>query len=125
MPKSRWVALGARRGARVAEANIHAALPPGMRRTIDAAIDHTISVGKAPGVVFGSWIPGKGSYITARGIADTATKTPMRTDMFIPIGQITRSLTATIVLQLVDEGVMSSTTRSPRARCSLSTGPSP
>jgi D-alanyl-D-alanine carboxypeptidase len=80
------------------------ALPLQTRRAIDDAIDKTINEGKAPGVVFGLWIPGQGSYVTAHGIADTATDAPMRTDMVMPIGSITKTFTATIAQQLVDEG---------------------
>src|SRR4051812_35391955 len=78
-------------------------LPPETRQSIDAAIDKTIAEGKAPGVIFGLWIPGQGSYVTARGLADPATNTPMRTDMVMPIGSITKTFTATMVLQLVDD----------------------
>ena len=78
-------------------------LPPETRHSIDAAIDKTIADGKAPGVIFGLWIPGRGSYVTARGLADPATNTPMRTNMVMPIGSITKTFTATMVLQLVDD----------------------
>jgi D-alanyl-D-alanine carboxypeptidase len=79
-------------------------LPLETRRAIDAAIDQTILAGKAPGVVLGLWVPGQGSYVTAGGVSDTATNEPMRADMVMPIGSITKSYTATVVLQLVDEG---------------------
>ncbi len=58
---------------------------------------------KAPGVVVGIWIPGEGSYVAARGVADAKTKKPMRADDHFRIGSITKTFTATLLLILADE----------------------
>jgi hypothetical protein len=65
-------------------------LPLETRHSIDTAIDKTIADGRAPGVIFGLWIPSQGSYVTARGLADPATNTPMRTNMVAPIARSQR-----------------------------------
>lgn len=57
-----------------------------------------------PGVQVGLWMPGKGSYVRAFGVADKRTGAPMTDDMRIRIGSETKTFTATAVLELVDDG---------------------
>ena len=57
-----------------------------------------------PGVAVGLWIPGKGSWVATRGLADLKTGRPMAPDLQAPIGSITKSFTVTIALQLIGEG---------------------
>lgn len=57
-----------------------------------------------PGVIVGVWIPGQGEWIYASGIADTATGELSAVDNKMRIASITKTYTATVVLQLIEEG---------------------
>ena len=56
-----------------------------------------------PGAIVGVWTR-DGSYVRTFGVADTATRAPMRTNFSQWIGSITKTFTVTAVLQLVDQG---------------------
>ncbi|MET7689038.1 serine hydrolase domain-containing protein [Streptomyces sp. NPDC005483] len=71
---------------------------------LDKAIETVRRQTGVPGVVTGLWMPGKGSYVRATGIADKATGEPMNTDVFVRIGSETKTFTATALLKLVDDG---------------------
>jgi D-alanyl-D-alanine carboxypeptidase len=62
-----------------------------------------------PGVVVGVWVPGEGEYVVARGKANL--KTGEKRDLEDPfrIGSITKTFTATAILQLFEEGKLSKT----------------
>lgn len=88
-----------------------AAVPPGRAdvdvataERLDAAITAAMEKAGIPGVGVGLWFDGRGSYERAFGTADTATGTPMKTDLFTRIGSVTKTFTITAVLQLVDQG---------------------
>lgn len=46
----------------------------------------------------------KGQYVRTFGVANTATRAPLRPDFYHRIGSVTKTFTVTAVLQLVDEG---------------------
>ncbi|WP_328752764.1 beta-lactamase family protein [Streptomyces sp. NBC_00285] len=71
---------------------------------LDKAIETVRRQTGVPGVVAGLWMPGKGSYVRATGIADKATGEPMNTDVFVRIGSETKTFTVTALLELVDDG---------------------
>lgn len=79
----------------------------GLGRTTDARLDKAIAdvrkQASIPGVVVGVWMPGKGCYVRATGVADTATRKPMRTDFYSRIGSETKTFTVTALLKLVDD----------------------
>lgn len=75
--------------------------PPAGR--LDDAIGRAMRTARIPGAMVGIWSPG-GDYVRAFGVADTSTGTPMRTDFYSRIGSVTKTFTATAVLQLVDRG---------------------
>lgn len=60
-----------------------------------------------PGVVIGVWIPGKGEWVSALGVADKKTKEKMTINDHFRVGSITKTFTATALLQLVDQGKLS------------------
>lgn len=70
---------------------------------LDEAIDAAMHTARIPGALVGIWSP-VGDYVKAFGVADTATGAPMRTDFYSRIGSVTKTFTATAVLQLVDRG---------------------
>jgi D-alanyl-D-alanine carboxypeptidase len=69
---------------------------------VDAALGPT-----APGAIVGIWVPGRGTWTYAAGLADMATKQPARLQDATRIGSVTKTFVGTLVLQLVDEGKLS------------------
>ena len=71
---------------------------------MEKAIDATVSGNGIPGAVVGVWVPGEGTWIKATGEADVKTKREIKPADKFRIGSITKTFTATVILQLVDEG---------------------
>lgn len=61
----------------------------------------------APASVVGIWIPGKGSYVKAYGTADISTGRKAKVSDRFRIGSNTKTMTATVILQLAEEGKLS------------------
>ncbi|WP_327695177.1 serine hydrolase domain-containing protein [Streptomyces sp. NBC_00459] len=78
-------------------------LGPEVTARLDKAIEDVRRQADIPGVVVGLWMPGKGSYVRATGVADTTTSRPMTTDGFVRIGSETKTFTVTALLELVDD----------------------
>jgi len=76
--------------------------PEARRTAIEKALDRSFGATKAPGVVVGIWVPGEGSYVGTRGVADLDTRQPMRSDDSFRVGSITKTFTATALLILAD-----------------------
>ena len=79
-------------------------LGPEVNARLDKAIEDVRKQAGIPGVVVGLWMPGKGSYVRATGVADTVTREPMSADSYIRIGSETKTFTVTALLELVDDG---------------------
>lgn len=58
----------------------------------------------SPGMIMGVWLPGRGNYVKAAGIADLETGRKMKVTDDYRIGSLTKTFTATVILQLVEEG---------------------
>ncbi|WP_406340726.1 serine hydrolase domain-containing protein [Streptomyces sp. NBC_00648] len=84
----------------------HHELSPGLQAKLDKAVRDVMKKAGIPGVQVGLWMPGKGSYVRAFGVADKRTGAPMTDDMRIRIGSETKTFTATAVLELVDDGTV-------------------
>jgi D-alanyl-D-alanine carboxypeptidase len=78
-------------------------LDPELTCRLDTAVEDVRRQAGIPGVAVGLWLPGRGRYVRATGVADTATGRPMTTDFFTRIGSETKTFTVTALLQLVDE----------------------
>jgi len=52
-------------------------------------------------------VPGEGCWVSASGLADTARRLPLTLDDAFPIGSITKTFTAMVILQLVQQGNLS------------------
>lgn len=78
-------------------------LGPEVNARLDKAIADVRKQAGIPGVVVGLWMPGKGSYVRATGVADTATREPMAADSYVRIGSETKTFTVTALLELVDD----------------------
>jgi D-alanyl-D-alanine carboxypeptidase len=74
------------------------------RARLTRALDTSFRAARAPGVMV-SVSRGDGTPWTAvRGTADPATRAPVQDDLYTRIASVTKTFTATMVLQLVDEG---------------------
>lgn len=81
----------------------HHRMDAGMTNTLDAAIGTAMTESEIPGAVVGIWSP-EGEYVKAFGKADTGSGAPMNTDFYSRIGSVTKTFTATAVLQLAERG---------------------
>ncbi|MGW0708211.1 serine hydrolase domain-containing protein [Streptomyces sp. NPDC002643] len=70
---------------------------------LDRAVEGVRREAGIPGVAVGLWMPGKGCYVRATGVADKATGRPMTTGLFMRIGSETKTFTVTALLELVDD----------------------
>ncbi|RFA08861.1 hypothetical protein B7R54_06200 [Subtercola boreus] len=82
-------------------------LPAELQSRLQSAVDRIMADNAVPGAAVGVWIPGEGSWTSASGVADIATNQPVSTDMQWPLRSVTKSYTVTLLLQLVDEGLVS------------------
>ncbi|MFJ3902352.1 serine hydrolase domain-containing protein [Streptomyces sp. NPDC090025] len=77
---------------------------PALTAKLDRTIENARKKAGIPGLVVGLWMPGKGCYVRATGVADKRTGAPMPVDTFVRIGSETKTFTVTALLELVDEG---------------------
>ncbi|KWX67785.1 serine hydrolase [Mycobacterium sp. NAZ190054] len=81
-----------------------AAQPADLTARLDTVIAAKVAEMGVPGAIVSFAVPGLLDYTTAVGVADTDTGAPMTVDAHHRIGSVTKTFTATAVLQLVDEG---------------------
>jgi D-alanyl-D-alanine carboxypeptidase len=74
---------------------------------LSASVQAALKTANAPGAIVGVWQPGKPAYVGTFGVRDTATDRPMRRDLHMRIGSVTKTFTVTALLQLVDQGKVS------------------
>jgi D-alanyl-D-alanine carboxypeptidase len=103
-----WVVFSRRAQPSSSEDN---PFPSSVQKQLDSALDTTMKNADVPGAIVGVWVPGKGSWVATRGVADTATRKPVATGDLVRIGSITKTFVATVVLQLVDQKIIGLTTR--------------
>jgi D-alanyl-D-alanine carboxypeptidase len=70
---------------------------------LNQALDTVFAQVNAPGVLVGVRI-GNTTWKAKRGVTDTTTKAPVTLDEHTRIGSVTKTLTGTLILQLVDQG---------------------
>jgi D-alanyl-D-alanine carboxypeptidase len=83
------------------------AFPAEVQLQLTQVVETALAETYTPGALIGVWVPGRGSWTMAAGVGDLATAAPMRLDDHFRIASITKTFTATVVLQLVDEGRLS------------------
>lgn len=71
---------------------------------LDRAILPALQRAEVPGALVGVWQEGREPYVRAFGVADTAARQPMTTDLCMPIGSNTKAFTMTAILILADRG---------------------
>ena len=75
-----------------------------LKTVLDSIINNT----DVPGLVAGIWAPNQGiDLVYSAGVADLETNEPMDAEMVFRIASNTKTLAITVLLQLVDEGVLS------------------
>jgi D-alanyl-D-alanine carboxypeptidase len=90
--------------AALATPSADAAFTPAERAALQQAIDAQMQQSGYPGIVAGLWVPGRGSFVSATGVAVRQTGRRVRTRDTFRVGSITKTFTATLILQLVQEG---------------------
>lgn len=70
---------------------------------LNKAVDDKMAEFGVPGVIIGVWVPGKGEWISCKGKADINTGAVPTINDHVRIASITKTFTATVILQLVDE----------------------
>ena len=71
---------------------------------IAAAIGAVVDAGKLAGAVALVWREGKGAEVTCVGWRDMAARLPMERDTIFRIASMTKPITSTAALMLLDEG---------------------
>lgn len=82
-------------------------LPQATQTELQSAVDASMQTYGEPAAVVGVFVPGKGSWVSATGVADLATGEKPTAYMAWPLRSVTKSFTVTLILQLVDEGKIS------------------
>ncbi|MCX5101560.1 serine hydrolase [Streptomyces sp. NBC_00439] len=79
-------------------------LTPAVAEQLDQAVRQVMGDARVPGVTVGLWVPGKGSYVRAFGVADKSSGAPMSAGLNMRVGSVTKAFTVTALLTLVDQG---------------------
>jgi len=74
------------------------------RAALRAAVTQDKAEAGYPGLVVGVWQKGHGHFVSATGTSDLRTHRHVRTSDVFRIGSVTKTLTATIVMQLAERG---------------------
>jgi D-alanyl-D-alanine carboxypeptidase len=72
-------------------------------RALGSIVATALGAARIPGGIVGVWVPGEGNFVRTFGIGDIKTGVPVRIDDHFRIASISKSFTATAVLQLVDQ----------------------
>lgn len=73
---------------------------------LSKAVDEVFAQIQAPGLIAGVWV-GRQAWAATRGTTTRNGLTPVNTDLYTRIGSITKTLTGTLILQLIQEGQLS------------------
>jgi D-alanyl-D-alanine carboxypeptidase len=76
-------------------------------RQVDRIIAEEMRAKNLPSVVLGVWVPGEGRYVTSVGTADLGSGRQRAPTELFRIASITKTVIATAILQLADEGRLS------------------
>ncbi len=71
-----------------------------------ARLNELATEANVPGAALGIWSDGR-VILAAHGVLNSATQVPVTTDSVFQVGSITKIWTATMIMQLVDEGLVS------------------
>jgi len=93
-------ALSSVAGAAVA---VTPTLDPAKQETLRHTLAVQMQTYKVPGAIVGMWFPGTGSWVATAGERELGSGVAPKPTDYVRIGSITKSFTATTVLQLVDD----------------------
>jgi D-alanyl-D-alanine carboxypeptidase len=79
---------------------------PEIQLALHQIVERNLAATETPGALVGVWYPGQGEWQHAAGIADLETGAPVTLDDHVRIASNTKTFVATVVLQLVDEGLV-------------------
>lgn len=71
-----------------------------------ARLNELATEANVPGAALGIWSDGQ-EVLAAHGVLNAATQVPVTTDSVFQVGSITKIWTATMIMQLVDQGLLS------------------
>ncbi len=91
--------------AAAAAAAAGAGFSRGARAQISSLVKTTMAAGDYPGMVVGVWAGDGRAFVHAYGVRviDRSRRMPMRTSDYFRIGSITKTMTATVILRLVEQ----------------------
>jgi D-alanyl-D-alanine carboxypeptidase len=75
---------------------------PATAATLTSIVSQSMAANGIPGMAVGVWIPGRGTYLHTFGTANVKTNARFARDDHIRIASITKTFTATVILELVD-----------------------
>ena len=84
-----------------------ASFPEAIEKNLDEMTSKVMEKYKIPGMVVLVCVPGEGTWVKAKGESDIKTGQPMKPDDKFRIGSNTKTFTTTLILQLVDDGLLS------------------
>jgi D-alanyl-D-alanine carboxypeptidase len=90
--------------ARAATVKAPPAFAPAIQHQFQQALNQVLATHRVPGAIVGIWVPGRGTWIRAAGLADVQTKRPMQVQTSLHIASVTKTFISTLILQLVDQG---------------------
>ncbi len=79
---------------------------PEIQLALHQIVERNLAATETPGALVGVWYPGQGEWQHAAGIANLETGAPVTLDDHVRIASNTKTFVATVVLQLVDEGLV-------------------
>jgi D-alanyl-D-alanine carboxypeptidase len=79
-------------------------LSPEVQQELERIVDEVMSTNSIPGAVVGVWVPGEGTWVEAKGLANIETRQATDLAYKFRMGSITKTFVATRVLQLYDLG---------------------
>jgi D-alanyl-D-alanine carboxypeptidase len=82
-------------------------LPLETQKSLNSVLEQKLLEYDIPGIIAGAWVPGKGNWEKTWGKADLVSGEDIELYDQVRIGDLTHSFTATIILKLVDQGVLS------------------
>lgn len=78
-----------------------------LKRSIEQAVDAAMMKYGIPGALVGVWSPTSGDLVLVKGMADISKNAAMQRNDRVRICSITKTFTVTVVLELVDAGMLS------------------
>ena len=78
--------------------------PASLEATLLPVVTAQMATMHIPGLIVSVQTPDRGFWQAALGVSDVATRAPMDVSDHVRVGSITKSFTATVILQLAQEG---------------------